>query len=47
MHLLLIEGDVDLGASLQQALRGAGFSSEWLRTASDTRRFALAGGPCR
>jgi len=44
MHLLLIEDDVDLGASLQQALRGAGFTSEWLRTASDAHRFAVAGG---
>ncbi len=44
MHLLLIEDDLDLGASLQQALRGAGFSSEWLRTAADARRFASAGG---
>ncbi len=44
MHLLLIEDDLDLGAALQQALRGAGFSSEWLRTAADARRFAAAGG---
>ncbi|SHN07885.1 response regulator [Rhizobacter sp. OV335] len=44
MHLLLIEDDVDLGASLQQALRGAGFTSEWLRTACDAHRFAVAGG---
>lgn len=44
MHLLLIEDDLDLGASLQQALRGAGFSSEWLRTAADARPFASAGG---
>lgn len=39
MHLLLIEDDLDLGFSLQQALRGAGFTSEWLRTASDAERF--------
>lgn len=44
MHLLLIEDDLDLGASLQQALRGAGFSSEWLRTAADAQRFAVQGG---
>ncbi len=44
MHLLLIEDDLDLGAALQQALRGAGFSSEWLRTAADARRFVAAGG---
>lgn len=40
MHLLLIEDDIDLGSSLQQALRSAGISSEWLRTAQDARRFA-------
>jgi two-component system, OmpR family, response regulator QseB len=40
MHLLLIEDDLDLGASLQQALRGAGFTSEWLRTAAQARLFA-------
>lgn len=40
MHLLLIEDDLDLGSALQQALRGAGFTSEWLRTAQDARRFA-------
>jgi two-component system, OmpR family, response regulator QseB len=39
MHLLLIEDDLDLGGALQQALRTAGFTSEWLRTASDARRF--------
>jgi two-component system, OmpR family, response regulator QseB len=39
MHLLLIEDDLDLGTSLQQALRGAGFTSEWLRSAADARRF--------
>lgn len=39
MHLLLIEDDLDLGNSLQQALRGAGFTSEWLRSAADARRF--------
>ncbi|CAD5367009.1 Swarming motility regulation protein RssB [Rubrivivax sp. A210] len=44
MHLLLIEDDLDLGASLQQALRGTGFSSEWLRTAADAQRFVAAGG---
>ena len=40
MHLLLIEDDLDLGASLQKALRGAGFTSEWLRTAALARDFA-------
>lgn len=40
MHLLLIEDDLDLGASLQKALRGAGFTSEWLRTATQASDFA-------
>lgn len=40
MHLLLIEDDLDLGASLQQALRTSGYTSEWLRTAHDGRQFA-------
>ncbi len=43
MHLLLIEDDLDLGASLQHALRGVGFTSEWLRTAADAQRFAMQG----
>jgi two-component system, OmpR family, response regulator QseB len=42
MHLLLVEDDLDLGASLQRALRGAGFSVEWLRTAFDAQRFVAA-----
>jgi two-component system, OmpR family, response regulator QseB len=41
MHLLLVEDDLDLGASLQQALRGAGFTSEWLRTAASAERFSV------
>ncbi len=40
MHLLLVEDDLDLGASLTQALQGAGFTVEWLRTAADANRFA-------
>jgi DNA-binding response OmpR family regulator len=40
MHLLLIEDDLDLGSSLQQALRQAGWSSEWLRSAAGARQFA-------
>lgn len=39
MHLLLVEDDLDLGAALQQALRQAGLTSEWLRSAVDARRF--------
>jgi DNA-binding response OmpR family regulator len=42
MHLLLVEDDLDLGSSLQQALRDAGFTSEWLRCAADARRFVDA-----
>jgi two-component system, OmpR family, response regulator QseB len=42
MHLLLVEDDLDLGTSLQQALRGAGCTSEWLRTAADAQRFAAS-----
>ncbi len=42
MHLLLVEDDLDLGTALQQALRNAGFTSEWLRTAADARRFVAA-----
>jgi DNA-binding response OmpR family regulator len=42
MHLLLVEDDLDLGTSLQQALAGAGFTSEWLRSAADARAFAAA-----
>lgn len=36
MHILLVEDDLDLGAGLQAALRLEGFTSEWLRRASDT-----------
>jgi two-component system, OmpR family, response regulator QseB len=43
MHVLLVEDDLALGASLQQALRGAGITSEWVRSAADARRF-VAGG---
>jgi two-component system, OmpR family, response regulator QseB len=43
MHLLLVEDDLDLGASLTQALQGAGFAVEWLRTATDAKRFAALG----
>lgn len=43
MHLLLVEDDLDLGRPLQQALLGAGFTSEWIRSAADARAF-VAGG---
>lgn len=42
MHLLLVEDDLDLGTSLQQALRNAGCTSEWLRSAADARSFVEA-----
>lgn len=35
MHLLLIEDDLDLGLSLQAALKQEGFTSQWLRRAAD------------
>jgi two-component system, OmpR family, response regulator QseB len=44
MHLLLVEDDLDLGASLTQVLQGHGFAVEWLRNAADAERFVAAGG---
>ena len=38
MHILIIEDDLDLGHALQKALKLEGFSSEWLRRASDAPR---------
>ena len=35
MHLLIIEDDLDLGRSLQQALKAEGQSSEWRRRVAD------------
>lgn len=35
MHILLIEDDLDLGASLVRALQQDGFSVQWLRRAHD------------
>jgi DNA-binding NtrC family response regulator len=37
MHLLLVEDDLDLGASLVQVLTGAHISCEWVRSAADAR----------
>jgi two-component system, OmpR family, response regulator QseB len=37
MHLLLIEGDLELGAELQRALAGHGLTSEWVRGAAHAR----------
>jgi two-component system, OmpR family, response regulator QseB len=42
MHLLLIEDDMDLGRALQQALRKAGLTSEWVRSALDAKRFVTS-----
>lgn len=44
LHLLLVEDDLDLGASLTQALRGAGLGVEWVRFAADAETFAVQGG---
>ena len=44
MHLLLVEDDMDLGASLTQALRGAGLGVEWVRRADEAQRFVARGG---
>lgn len=40
MHLLLVEDDLDLGRSLQQALAGAGHTSVWLRTLAEAEALA-------
>jgi two-component system, OmpR family, response regulator QseB len=45
MHVLLIEDQLDLGASLTRALSAADFDVEWLRTAADAKRFAASGTP--
>jgi two-component system response regulator QseB len=37
MHLLLIEDDLDLGASLQRALAAHGFTSVWVRTLREAK----------
>ena len=43
MHLLLVEDDLDLGQSLQQSLKGDGFTSEWVRTSGQAREFTDTG----
>jgi DNA-binding response OmpR family regulator len=40
MHLLLVEDDQDLGASLQRVLRREGHTSEWVRGATQGLAFA-------
>ena len=35
MHILLIEDDLDLGASLVRSLQQDGFTVQWLRRAHD------------
>jgi DNA-binding response OmpR family regulator len=42
MKTLLVEDDVPLGASLQEALDKAGYITTWVRRASDGRRFLSA-----
>ncbi|RFP16208.1 MULTISPECIES: response regulator transcription factor [unclassified Duganella] len=40
MHILIIEDDLDLGFSLQQALKADGISSQWLRRVADAPQTA-------
>jgi two-component system response regulator BasR len=42
MHLLIVEDDIELGAALCKALAGHGYTSEWVRRASDAKSFASA-----
>ena len=44
MQLLLVEDDLDLGRSLTESLRGAGFEVEWVRRVADAERFVQRGG---
>lgn len=37
MHILLVEDDIDLGAALQRALHGHGFTCTWVRDVRDAR----------
>jgi DNA-binding response OmpR family regulator len=39
MQTLLVEDDVPLGSSLQEALGKAGYSTTWVRRAADAKRF--------
>jgi DNA-binding response OmpR family regulator len=39
MRILLVEDDVPLGSSLQQALIRAGYDTTWVRRVEDARRF--------
>ena len=43
MHLLLIEDDLELGAEIQRALSGHGFTSEWVRGVKHAKQ--LTEGP--
>lgn len=40
MHILMVEDDLDLGRALLQGLKSEGITCEWLRRATDARRFA-------
>ena len=42
MKTLLVEDDIPLGTSLQEALDKAGYQTTWVRRASDARRFLTA-----
>ncbi len=44
MHLLLIEDDLQLGAEVQRALGGYGFTSEWVRSARQAQALTLDDG---
>jgi two-component system response regulator QseB len=39
MHILMVEDDLDLGRALLQGLKAEGITCEWVRRASDARRF--------
>lgn len=39
MHILLVEDDLELGAEVQRALVGRGFTSEWVRQVKDADAF--------
>jgi DNA-binding response OmpR family regulator len=43
---LLIEDDVSLGSSLQEALNKPGYGTTWVRRADDAKRFLAAEDFC-
>ncbi|MGH3437273.1 MAG: response regulator transcription factor [Sciscionella sp.] len=44
-HLLVVEDDPDIGVELERALRGHGYTVDWVVTAADAERAALARAP--